>query len=104
MGLPSALAGRAVRAYDAGMSKVGRSPVQDLVGRLVGRMRYPWVFVLLGALFVADLVIPDPIPFIDEVMLALLTFLVGSWRTRGKGAAVDATPRVSSAKSPPAPR
>jgi Family of unknown function (DUF6116) len=65
---------------------VSRGPVQDIVGSLVGRLRYPWVFVLLGVLFVVDLVVPDPIPFIDEVMLALLTFLVGSWRTRREAA------------------
>ena len=62
-----------------------RSPVQEIVGSLVGRLKYPWVFVLLAAMFVADTVIPDPIPFVDEIMLALLTFLVGTWRTRKKG-------------------
>jgi hypothetical protein len=61
-----------------------RSPVQEIVGSLVGRLKYPWVFVLLAAVFVADTVIPDPIPFVDEIMLALLTFLVGTWRTRKK--------------------
>ncbi len=33
-------------------------------------------------LFLADLVVPDFLPFVDEVMLGLLTVLVGSWRTR----------------------
>jgi hypothetical protein len=61
-----------------------RSPVQDLVGSLVGRLKYPWLFGLLVAVFIADLLVPDPIPFIDELMLALLTLLVGSWRTRRK--------------------
>ena len=61
-----------------------RGPVQDIVGSLVGRLKYPWVFVLLAAVFVVDAIIPDPIPFVDEIMLALLTFLVGTWRTRGK--------------------
>jgi hypothetical protein len=82
---------------------VTRSPVQAIVGSLVGRLRYPWVFVLLGVLFVADLVVPDPIPFIDEVMLALLTFLVGSWRTRRKAAppTVEVSSPRSDEKSPP---
>lgn len=61
-----------------------RGPVQELVGSLVGRLKYPWVFTLLVVLFVVDLLVPDPIPFIDELMLALLTLLVGSWRTRRK--------------------
>jgi hypothetical protein len=71
--------------YDLGiMTTSARGPVQEIVGSLVGRMKYPWVFVLLAAIFIADTIIPDPIPFVDEVMLALLTFLVGTWRTRGK--------------------
>jgi hypothetical protein len=68
------------------VGNVSRSPVQDVVGSLVGRLRYPWVFVLLLVLFVADLVVPDPIPFVDEIVLALLTFLVGTWRTRRNAA------------------
>jgi hypothetical protein len=79
------------------MSIPTRSPVQEIVGRLVGRLRYPWVFALLAALFLADLVVPDPIPFVDETMLALLTFLVGSWgsRRKGQGDVVDVDPSDS---------
>ena len=82
---------------------MSRSPVQDVVGSLAGRLRYPWVFILLGVLFVADLVVPDPIPFIDEVMLALLTFLVGSWRTRRKAGppTVEVSSPRSDERSPP---
>jgi hypothetical protein len=76
------------------MPKPIRSPVQEIVGSLVGRLKYPWVFVLLAAVFIADTIIPDPIPFVDEIMLALLTFLVGTWRTRRKGPpeVVDVSP------------
>jgi hypothetical protein len=61
------------------------SPVQGIIAGLVGRLKYPWVFALLAVLFLADLVIPDPLPFVDEAMLALLTFLVGSWGARKDG-------------------
>jgi hypothetical protein len=80
-----------------------RSPIQYLLPSLIGRLRYPWVFVILAVLFVVDLLVPDPIPFVDELMLALLTFLVGSWRGR-KGAspeAVDVTPSSSGDKRIP---
>ena len=60
------------------------NPVQEIVGGLAGRLKYPWVFAVLAVLFVMDLLIPDPIPFVDETMLALLTFLVGSWGARKK--------------------
>jgi hypothetical protein len=67
------------------MAMPTRSPVQEIVGSLVGRLKYPWVFALLVAVFLADMIVPDPIPFVDEIMLALLTFLVGTWRTRDRG-------------------
>lgn len=40
------------------------------------------LFLLAGLLFAADLVIPDPIPFVDEMMLGLATLLLGRWKRR----------------------
>jgi hypothetical protein len=45
-------------------------------------MRSWQLFLLAGALFVADLLIPDPIPFLDEIMLGLTTLLLARWRRR----------------------
>jgi hypothetical protein len=66
------------------MPRATRTPAQEIVERIVPRLKYPYLFAAVVVLFVADLFLPDPIPFVDEVMLALLTFLVGSWRTRKK--------------------
>lgn len=77
------------------MPKASSSPVQDLTTSVVGRLRHPWLFVLLGVLLAVDLVIPDPVPFVDEIILAVLTLLVGTWRTRKKNppqAVVDVRP------------
>jgi Family of unknown function (DUF6116) len=53
-----------------------------LVGRLLGGMRFPQLFAVLAGLLLFDLMIPDLIPFLDEIVLAVLTLLVGSWRSR----------------------
>lgn len=58
------------------------SPITALVSRLIPGIRYPWLVAILAGLFAIDLVVPDPVPFLDEVVLAVLTFLVASWRTR----------------------
>ena len=58
------------------------SPITALLSRLIPGIRYPWLVAILAGLFAIDLVVPDPVPFLDEVVLAVLTFLVASWRTR----------------------
>ncbi len=45
-------------------------------------MRFPALFLLFGLLTLFDLVVPDFIPFADEIGLGLLTLLFGSWRSR----------------------
>lgn len=56
-----------------------------LLGWLVSRaaqLRFPKLFALTAALFVLDLLVPDFIPFADELLLGLGTALLGSWRSR----------------------
>lgn len=48
----------------------------------LSRLRSWQLFLLAGGLFVADLVFPDPIPFLDEAMLGLATLLLGRWKRR----------------------
>ena len=64
------------------MSPSPRSPIALLVARFLPRLRYPYLFLILGALFLVDLVVPDPIPMLDEVLLAVLTFLAATLTTR----------------------
>jgi len=51
-----------------------------LIARFAGRLRFPQLFLFIGALFLLDIVIPDLIPFADEVLLGLITLLFGMWR------------------------
>ena len=48
----------------------------------LSRLRSWQLFLLAGALFLADLAVPDPIPLIDEMMLGLATLLLGRWKRR----------------------
>jgi hypothetical protein len=45
-------------------------------------MRFPGLFALFAILTAVDLVIPDVVPFVDELGLAVLTALFWSWRDR----------------------
>lgn len=55
------------------------NPIAFVLG-FARRLRFPQLFVLVGALFLADLVVPDVIPFIDEILLGLATLLLGTWK------------------------
>ena len=46
------------------------------VRRFVSGMRFPYAFLAMAAVFLADLAIPDVIPFLDEIGLGLLTALL----------------------------
>ena len=51
--------------------------------QLFAKLRHPYLFGVLLCLLVVDLVVPDPIPLVDEALLALLTLLVGTWKQKG---------------------
>lgn len=59
-----------------------RAPIVALVSRFAARLRYPQLVGIMAALFVLDLLIPDAIPFVDEVLLGLGTLLLGSLKRR----------------------
>jgi hypothetical protein len=67
------------------MENVGQAPHRiSLIGRILERLnlRFPTLFLLFAVLTFVDLVIPDVLPFIDELGLALLTLLFGMWKQR----------------------
>ena len=53
--------------------------------RFASRLRFPWLLLLTLAVFLLDLVIPDLVPFVDEVLLGLLTLVLASLRTKRSG-------------------
>lgn len=58
------------------------NPLLAPVLRWLGRLSYPRLFLLAGALFVADLFVPDMIPLVDEVLLGIGTLLLANWKNR----------------------
>jgi len=56
--------------------------IGNLVTRFAAGLRYPTLFRIAGALFLLDFFVPDLVPFLDEILLALGTLLLGSLRGR----------------------
>lgn len=62
------------------MGKLGTTGV---ITYFLSRLRYPQLFSLMAALLVFDLLVPDFIPFLDEILLAAGTILLGMLKNRG---------------------
>jgi hypothetical protein len=74
--------------------------VNRLLGRFGARLRFPQLFLVFAVLFLLDVLIPDMIPMADEILLGLLTLLLGAWKRRADDTQVadkppmkDVTPR-----------
>ncbi len=82
-----------------------RGIIQKVLGGL--NLRFPGLFALLATVFVLDLFIPDFIPFVDEIILAILTMIFALWKERRATVVTTATsgPPLPQARPPlpPAP-
>ena len=55
---------------------------EGAIRRFASGLKFPQLFLLTAALFVADLIFPDMIPFVDEMILGFLTALFALWKDR----------------------
>ena len=57
-------------------------------------LKSSYLLMIVAGLFALDLVIPDVLPYVDEVVLFILTILVGRWKgwRREKPPPRDVTP------------
>ena len=58
-----------------------KEPRQGVLGYFK-RLRSWQLLVLAVGLFVADLVIPDPVPFVDEALLGVIALLLARWKKK----------------------
>jgi hypothetical protein len=58
------------------------NPLLAPVMQFLSRLSYPRLFALTATLFALDLVIPDLVPFADEILLGLGTLLLANFRKR----------------------
>jgi len=56
------------------------------------RLGYPRLFVITAALFVLSLLVPDPLPLVDELLLGLITLLLAGRKRRTEPPAIHGTP------------
>ena len=62
---------------------LSKTPLIAAILQFAGGLRFRQLFFITAALFLVNLVIPDPIPFFDELILGLLALLFASWKKSG---------------------
>lgn len=68
---------------------IGSKGMVGILMRFASGLRFPYLFLLTLGLFLADLVFPDFMPFVDEALLGLLALLLGTLKQRAKGEPSD---------------
>ncbi len=56
--------------------------VRESTTRRASGLRFPKLFALIALIFLIDLVVPDFVPFADEVILGLMTVVLGLLREK----------------------
>ena len=54
-------------------------PISGVVG-FASRLRYPWLLALTLSILLVDLLVPDVIPFVDEILLSLAALVLAGLR------------------------
>lgn len=56
--------------------------IRDRLLEYAARLRYPRLLALALVLFIIDLIVPDFIPFADEILLGLISLALASLKKR----------------------
>ena len=71
------------------------------------QLRFPTLFKITLGVFLLDLLIPDFIPFADEILLGLGALILSNWRkpegavVDREGAVIDVEPKLPPPPPPP---
>lgn len=64
------------------MSKNRKGGLAATLERYTSKLSSRALTLVMLALFLADVAIPDPLPFIDEIVLGIATILLARWQSR----------------------
>lgn len=69
------------------------NPLTGRIFAFANQLRFPTLFLVTAVLFILDVLIPDLIPFADELLLGLGAILLSHWKKdRDPKPPIDVTP------------
>ncbi len=73
------------------MGRLTRGGMTAVVLRWASGLRFPWLFLLTASLFAVNLLIPDALPLIDEILMGLVALLLAGLRKKPAKDSVENT-------------
>ncbi|MEM7053359.1 MAG: DUF6116 family protein [Pseudomonadota bacterium] len=71
--------------------------VLTAIRHFLERRRFPTLLIIGAALLVLNIIIPDALPFVDEILMLIATLLIGSLRKKKEDTTeLKSTPPVDS--------
>ena len=64
------------------MGKLTRGGITAVVLRWASGLRFPWLFLITACLFSFNLLIPDALPLVDEILMGLVALLLAGLRKK----------------------
>lgn len=64
------------------MSTTSKQVGRTVFTRWISKLRFPQLFTFAAALFFIDFLVPDMIPFLDEILLAAATVLLANLKDK----------------------
>ena len=64
------------------MAETGGNPLTRSVRNFITTLRSSQLVMLAAGIFVLDVLIPDVLPFVDEIVLFVVTLLLARWKGR----------------------
>lgn len=64
------------------MGKLARGGITAVVVRWASGLRFPWLFLLTASLFAVNMLVPDAIPLVDELLMGLAAAMLASLRKK----------------------
>jgi len=73
--------------------KLARGGFAGIILRWAAGLRFPIVFALTFAVFILNVFVPDVIPFVDELILGLVSILLVNWKKKPLGQTTEDAPQ-----------
>ena len=64
------------------IGKMAKGGIAGVFLRWASSLRFPFVLALMAVLFILNLLVPDVIPFVDEIIMGLVAILLANLRKK----------------------